>query len=210
MNKSTSKLLQCIAATLLLLAASASSAGNEILGEVQLVPSTNVEKSAAVWVDGQYLGFLKELKGKRKVLLLPGEHALKLTLAGYSDVNGTIVVEPGDKKQFRVRMSPDPRAYYANKAETGQVQIDIEPQRAAVFVDGNYAGPVDAYNGRAGLRLSEGTHRFRIALPGFQPFETEVTVRAGQHYKIETNLIADGEELVWTANDTDDETEEAE
>ena len=49
---------------------------NQITGEIKFEGVTYVEKKAGVWVDGQYLGFLKELKGKRKIVLLPGEHQI--------------------------------------------------------------------------------------------------------------------------------------
>ncbi|SRR6266849_6796364 len=38
-------------------------AGNDVLGEIELVDATKVEKTSGVWVDGQYVGYLKELKG---------------------------------------------------------------------------------------------------------------------------------------------------
>jgi hypothetical protein len=49
-------------------------AGNDVWGEIQLVGATKVEKTSGVWIDGQYVGYLKELKGSKKILLLPGEH----------------------------------------------------------------------------------------------------------------------------------------
>ena len=171
-------------------------AASDVLGELLLRPATDTEKRAAVWVDGQYLGYIDELKGRRKLLLLPGEHDLKLTLAGYEDVNGTISVEPGERREYRVRMKRDPNAYYVDESQTGQVQVAVKPDRAAVFVNDRYAGHVAAFDGKSGLRVSEGTHKFRVALPGYQPFETELTVRAGQHYKLETVLVADGRALV--------------
>jgi hypothetical protein len=36
-------------------------AGNDVLGEIELVGATKVEKTSGVWVDGQYVGYLKEL-----------------------------------------------------------------------------------------------------------------------------------------------------
>ncbi len=36
----------------------AARAGNEILGEIHLIPSGNAEKLAGVWVDGQYVGYV--------------------------------------------------------------------------------------------------------------------------------------------------------
>jgi hypothetical protein len=60
-------------------------ARNEVLGEVQLQGAGKVEKDSGVWVDGQYLGYLKELKGTKKILLLPGAHQVEVRQAGYRD-----------------------------------------------------------------------------------------------------------------------------
>jgi hypothetical protein len=38
------------------------------------------------------------------------------------------------------------------------------------------------------MRLSAGTYRVTIALPGYEPFNAELTVRAGQTYEIKTEL----------------------
>ena len=163
-------------------------AKNQILGELALKSANGVEKDAGVWVNGQYLGFLKELKGKRKVLLLPGDHELALRLSGFQEVKRTISMQPGEKKVLRVSMEPDPNVHYPDLSEAGQVHLDIEPERAAVYVDGNYAGHVDEFNGRKGLWVSAGKHEFEIKLPGYQSFVTEITVNKGQRYKLQTEL----------------------
>jgi hypothetical protein len=46
-------------------------AGNEVMGEIEFEGKSKVEKTSGVWVDGQYVGYLKELKGSKRVLLLP-------------------------------------------------------------------------------------------------------------------------------------------
>jgi hypothetical protein len=51
-------------------------AENDVMGEIQFEGKSHVEKTSGVWVDGQYVGYLKELKGSKKVLLLPGEHVI--------------------------------------------------------------------------------------------------------------------------------------
>ena len=56
--------------------------GNDVLGEIELVGATKVEKTSGVWIDGQYVGYLKELKGSKKILLLPGEHEIVVRQAG--------------------------------------------------------------------------------------------------------------------------------
>jgi hypothetical protein len=163
-------------------------AGNEILGELALKPASRVEKNAGVWVDGQYMGFLKELKGKRKVLLVPGDHQIAFKLGGFLDLEGTISMRPGERKTYRVQMEENSKAHYPELADSGRVYIEVEPQRAAVFVDGNYAGHVDEFNGRRGMRVSAGNHEFKITLPGYQSFVSQLTVNKGQRYKLETEL----------------------
>ena len=46
-------------------------AGNGVLGQVDLVGSTKVEETSGVWVDGQYVGYLRELKGSKKFFSFP-------------------------------------------------------------------------------------------------------------------------------------------
>jgi len=60
-------------------------AGNQVMGEIEFMGKSKVEKSSGVWVDGQYVGYLKELKGSKKVLLLPGEHVITVRQNGYQD-----------------------------------------------------------------------------------------------------------------------------
>src|SRR5437762_9464729 len=47
---------------------------NRVMGEVKFSGATKIEKSSGVWIDGQYVGYLKELKGDKKIMLLPGQH----------------------------------------------------------------------------------------------------------------------------------------
>src|SRR5207237_7033126 len=72
---------------------------NEVLGEVELVGATKVEKTSGVWVDGQYLGYLEELKGTKKILLLRGKHEIMVRQGGYKDVR-IEVAGPLAKKQI--------------------------------------------------------------------------------------------------------------
>jgi hypothetical protein len=60
-------------------------AGNDVMGEIEFDGKSKVEKTSGVWVDGQYVGYLKELKGSKKVLLLPGQHVITVRQGGYQD-----------------------------------------------------------------------------------------------------------------------------
>jgi PEGA domain-containing protein len=160
---------------------------NQILGEVRFLPQNGPAKSAGVWVDGKYVGYLSELKGSKKLLLLPGEHEISVRQAGYRSVDEKIQVEPNAVHTVRVSLAKDPRAQYPTVS--AEVRLSIDPDRAAVFVDDQYAGHAHEFGGAGrAMLLSPGKHRIKITLPGYQSFETEIEVRANQKYDIKTQL----------------------
>ena len=67
---------------------------------------------------------------------------------------------------------------------------------AAVFVDGLFAGHVGEFDGMGqGMLVAPGTHQIRIALPGYQTFETEINPLANQKVEIKTDLVKNGPPL---------------
>src|SRR5579863_9224750 len=107
-------------------------AENQVMGEVQLEGKSHVEKTSGVWIDGQYVGYLKELKGSKKVLLLPGEHTITVRQDGYQDFTEHVVLQPGQKEVVRVAME---RAVTGPiPSVTATVKIAVNPSRAAVFL----------------------------------------------------------------------------
>jgi PEGA domain len=162
-------------------------AQNEIFGEVRFQPKNGPAKTAGVWVDGRYVGYLSELKGSKKLLLLPGDHEISVREAGYQSVDEKITVEPNAVHTMRVMLAKDPRAQVPTVS--GEVKLSIEPDRAAVFVDDQFAGHAHEFGGAGrGMLLSPGKHHIKITLPGYQSFETEIEVRANQKYDIKTQL----------------------
>jgi len=160
---------------------------NQVLGEIRFLPQNGPAKSAGVWVDGKYVGYLNELKGSKKLLLLPGEHEISVREAGYQSVDQKIDVEPNAIQTLRVSLSKDPRAQYPTVS--AEVRLQIEPDRAAVFVDDQFAGHAHEFGGAGrAMLLSPGKHRIKITLPGYQSFETDIEVRANQRYDIKTQL----------------------
>ena len=172
----------------LLLLALACFAQNEVLGEIQFVGATKVERRSGVWVDGQYVGYVNELKGGKKVLLLPGEHEVAVRQSGYKDFNQKVFLEPRQKLSLRVTMERDPR--FQLPTVMAEIKISITPNRAAVFLDDNFVGHVREYSGPGrAMLVSPGKHRIKIALPGYQTFETEINLLANQKSKIQTDLV---------------------
>jgi len=160
---------------------------NQVLAELRFEAHTNAEKTAGVWVDGQYVGYAKELTGRKKVLLLPGKHAIVVRQAWYADVVEQPVLEPGEVHLISLRLVRDARA--PRHDATGELKISASPARAAVFVDDVFAGHADEFGGVGkAMLLTPGAHRLRIALPGYLPFDTVVDLRPFQKLKIETRL----------------------
>lgn len=163
-------------------------AQKQVMGEVDFQGATKVEKSSGVWVDGQYVGYLKELKGSKKILLLPGEHQISVRQAGYIDYSRKIVVEPGQTQLVGVTMQRDPRAIIPRVTAT--LKLDIQPTRAAVFVDNTFLGHAGELGGAFhSMLISPGRHEIKVELPGYRTFETEVNLLAGQKSEIKTDLV---------------------
>jgi hypothetical protein len=167
---------------------SAAYAQNQVLGEVQLVGKTKADKTSGVWVDGQYVGYVNELKYDNKILLLPGEHEIAVRQSGYTDFRQKVIVEPRKRVVLQVVMQRDPRTHLPK--ETSQIKLQVTPERAAVFVDDAFAGTVGEFSGAGhGMLVSTGKHHIRIALPGYQDFDTEVSLLARQKITIKTDLL---------------------
>jgi PEGA domain len=161
---------------------------NKVMGEVDFVGATKLEQHSGVWIDGEYVGYVSELKGSRKVLLLPGDHQIAVRHLGFKDFTEKITVEPGQTQTIDVTLVKDPRAHFP--AVTAEIKLDVTPDRAAVFVDGGFIGPVQDFGGMGrALLVSPGKHRIRIAQPGYRPFETDVTLLPNQKFTLKTELV---------------------
>jgi hypothetical protein len=73
-----------------------------------------------------------------------------------------------------VMITPGTSAY-------GGVALDITPADADVWVDGEYAGKVQDFDGtEQPLTLTPGTHRIQVQAPGYEPMTVDVGIQAGQ------------------------------
>ena len=164
-------------------------AEDRVQSELRFVGHNKAEKTAGVWVDGQYVGFVKELAGDKKIVLLPGKHDVVVRQAWYNDYAQQIILEPGQVSVVNVALV---RAAHAQTqaAATGELKISATPTRAAVFVDNQFAGHVDEFDGAGkAMLLTPGRHTVRVALPGYLPFDTVVDLRPHQKLKIQTDLV---------------------
>jgi hypothetical protein len=166
----------------------AQSQDNKIMGQIDFAASTKDERNAGVWIDGQYVGYVQELRGDKKVQVLPGEHAVLIRQSGYLDSDQKVTLEPGKPLVVNVQLTKDPKAQYSKV--TSEIKLRVEPDRAAVFLDGTFVGYVHQFGGMGrAMLVNPGSHQIKIALPGFRDFTTEVKLLPKQKYTIETKLL---------------------
>jgi hypothetical protein len=175
-------------AFLALLSPLGASPQNKVMGQVTFVPATKVEKNAGVWVDGEYVGFVNELKGDKQVLLLPGQHEIIVRETGYQDFSQKIIVEPSKETILTVTIERDPNARFSK--ETAEVKLKVTPDRAAVFVDNAFAGYVHEFGGLGrAMLVAPGKHQIKIALPGYKDFTADINLHRNEKYTIKTDLL---------------------
>jgi hypothetical protein len=163
-------------------------AENKVLGELQLEGTSNVERTSGVWIDGQYLGYLNELKGSKKILLLPGTHKLSVRQNGYEEFTRDLTLQPGEKQLVTVTMTK--AQGYVMPSVTSEVKISVNPDRAAVFLDGQYIGHAGEFGGIAkSLIVAPGHRRISISLPGYNTFNTEIDLAPNQKFVLKTDLV---------------------
>ena len=162
---------------------------NQVMGELKFSGATKVARDSGVWVDGQYVGYLKELKGDKRIMLLPGQHEISVRQAGYNSFTQTVVVEPGRVHTLSFQMTPDGRPLRLGP-DAAELKLTVNPNRAAVFVDDDYVGHAAEFGGAFhSMLLSPGKHRIKVELPGYRTFETEVNLLPRQKSKVETDLV---------------------
>ena len=180
----------CILLSVSFLNSASSAQNSDVLGEVQFEGKTNIEKTSGVWVDDQYVGYLKELTGSKKVLLLPGEHTISVRQNGYQNYIQEIVLQPGQKQIIHVTMNKAATGPMPPDAELATIKIRVNPPRAAVFLDGSFVGHVGEFEGVGrGMEVVPGKHQIRIALPGYETFQSDINPLPKQKVEVKTDLV---------------------
>jgi hypothetical protein len=74
-----------------------------------------------------------------------------------------------------------PAAPASDGRPAGGLQLDVEPRRALVYVDGSYAGVVDTFSGYYHhLDLAAGPHRIELLASEYDPLIVDVMVSPGR------------------------------
>jgi hypothetical protein len=161
-------------------------------GEVRFSADNEQQRDSGVWIDGKYFGYVKELKGDKKVLLPPGEHEIDIRSDGYKDLVKKIVVEPGQTQTIDVLMEENPKAIYPGE-DAAELRLDIQPKRAAVFLDDAYVGHGGDFGGRFhSMLVAPGKHRLKVTLNGYRPYEGEINPVATEKSRMKIVLEKEG------------------
>src|ERR1700690_333277 len=100
-------------------------AEDRVQSELRFVGHNKAEKTAGVWVDGQYVGFVKELTGDKKIVLLPGKHEVLVRQAWYKDQVEQVTLEPGRATVINVALVRD--EHPNTREATGELKISATP-----------------------------------------------------------------------------------
>ena len=75
----------------------------------------------------------------------------------------------------------DPRVSTLEQGLTGGLQLDIEPRRALVYVDGWYVGVVDQFSGYyRHLDIGAGSHTIEILATDYEPLAFDIAISPGR------------------------------
>jgi len=179
LTRNLSRHLRC-SVLLLLIIALTNTYGQQTpkMGEVRFTADNQAERDSGVWIDEKYAGYVKELKGDRKVMLPPGEHQISIRQAGYKDFTQKLIVAPDQIQTIAVVMEEDTKVTYPG-SNAAELRLDVQPKRAAVFVDGGYMGHGSDFGGRFhSMLVSPGKHQLKVTLDGYRSYETELDVLA--------------------------------
>jgi hypothetical protein len=95
-------------------------AQDRVQSELRFAAHSKDEKTAGVWVDGQYVGFVKELAGDKKLMLLPGKHEIVIRQVWYNEFVKEVILEPGQTNEVKVELVKS--AQLPTKDATGQLE----------------------------------------------------------------------------------------
>jgi hypothetical protein len=140
-------------------------------GELEVHSRT---QGAELAIDGAARGTLPLT---RPLLLLPGEHTIKISKRGYIDYLDVVFIRAGKSTRLDIDLLP----------ATGILRLRGGPPGSRVFVDGKFVGEL----GQAPLEaeVGVGPRSVRVSKGGYRDFLGQVAAMAGQTAEVEVALV---------------------
>lgn len=167
-------------------------------GEVQSLEARLEERPARLQVvslpDKARVYVNNEFRGETPLTLpalAPGEHRVRVELAGFDPTARTVTLQRGDERTEEFRLL----------GNTGRLQLTTEPAGATLLVDGQPRGATVAAPGEQAVvsapltleHLAEGEHVVQVSRQGFFAKQEKIVVVRGQtktmHFKLERRFI---------------------
>jgi hypothetical protein len=171
-------------------------------------------REALVYVDGFAAGEVDDYDGVfQRLRLIPGPHEIVIYHPGHRTLRQSVYYNPGSSHTIRYTLDPlapgeaqepqpVPRALPppapaappqagarpVDPSRMGTLALGVQPDDATILVDGEpWKG--SSSQGRVVIQLPEGSHRVRVEKSGFQPFNVDVDVRAGETTSFNVSLV---------------------
>ena len=168
------------------------------IGLIQL----NVQPGDAdVYVDGEYKGIAKDFSCTPHCLtLIAGNHSISLRKEGYKTAYFTTNVLPRHRIEIDVALAlladkkiESESTYQLELNKTGFLVLQVAPEDASVYIDGNFYGIASQFvESQGSLVLRSGKHRVELAKPGYLTYTKNVKISDGKVEKIIVTLKRSG------------------
>ena len=159
---------------------SVSAGVHQNLEPVTLLPADGIlvlssrPAGANVTVDGEFQG-----QTPLNLSLEPdGEHRIAVFKPGYSRATRSVSLAPEEERELTVRLKP----------QLGELQLQIEPAEAEVYVDGRLSG-----RGSQALSLPAFEQTLEVKLAGYRTHRQRFTPRPGLNQVIQVRLLTEKE-----------------
>ena len=133
---------------------------------------TSSDEKGEIFVNGKLAG-----RGKVTVTPDPGTIKIAVTADGYRKYERDLPIRAGDKQELRAELEKLP--------EKATVVVSSSAPRGAIYVNGALAG-----YGTVTLRPEAGPLKVAVVAPGFQKYEKELVLRAGEKQELRAELEA--------------------
>lgn len=142
---------------------------------------------AAVFLDGRQVGSLANVTGELTIPdLEPGSYRLRVTAPGFSTVERTVQVQPGERTRISINQ----------ERQQGTVRFNSQPEGAEVFVGGQRVGTTPTGN----VNLQPGTYEARFSRSGYSDATVRFVVQANTQQTVSASLERQAQDLMERLN----------
>jgi hypothetical protein len=143
--------------------------------------AVSTPQGASVYVDGVNYGPAPQIAAG----LTPGYHQVRLSLQGFQDWTGQVLVSAGTTTTVSQTLYALPTSSPTFTPGTGTLQVSSSPSGAQLFLDNVYMGvtPITL------TQVTAGSHTVLLKLSGYQDWQVTAQVAAGQTTPVTATLI---------------------